>query len=255
MNNEMQIFQNPEFGTVRTVMIDGEPWFVGKDAAKILGYADAFGALKKHVDTKDKQNCRNDSFESNRGLTVINESGLYSLILSSRLPNAKRFKHWITAEVLPSLRKTGGYVMDDEYFIKRYAPNADEQSAAFLRLTLGTIMQLNHQIEENQPKVDFANQVAESVSLIDMNRMAKLAADHGIRIGSVRLFRWLRKKGILMHNNLPYQEYIERGYFAVKEDTYKRDNEIYAYSKTLVTGKGQLYLIARLREEYAEDVF
>lgn len=254
MNNEMRIFQNPEFGTVRTVMIDGEPWFVGKDIAIALGYRNPQKALRDHVDAEDTT--VNDSFTVHGTKAVlINESGLYSLILSSRLPNAKRFKHWITSEVLPSLRKTGGYVMDDEYFIKRYAPNADEQSAAFLRLTLGTIMQLNRQIEENQPKVEFANQVAESVSLIDMNRMAKLAADHGIRIGSVRLFRWLRKKGILMSNNLPYQEYIERGYFVVKEGTYERDHEIHAYSKTLVTGKGQLYLISRLREEYAEDVF
>lgn len=254
MNNEMQIFQNPEFGTVRTVMIDGEPWFVGKDAAIALGYRNPQKALRDHVDTEDTT--VNDSFTVHGTKAVlINESGIYSLVLSSRLPNAKRFKHWITSEVLPSLRKTGGYIMDDEYFIKRYAPNADEQSAAFLRLTLGTIMQLNRQIEENQPKVEFANQVAESVSLIDMNRMAKLAADHGIRIGSVRLFRWLRQKGILMRNNLPYQEYIERGYFVVKEGTYERNHEMHIYSKTLVTGKGQLYLIARLREEYAEDVF
>lgn len=254
MHNEMQIFQNPEFGSVRTVMIDGAPWFVGKDIAIALGYRNPQKALRDHVDAEDST--VNDSFTVHGTRAVlINESGIYSLVLSSRLPNAKRFKHWITSEVLPSLRKTGGYVMDDEYFIKRYAPNADEQSAAFLRLTLGTIMQLNRQIEENQPKVEFANQVAESVSLIDMNRMAKLAADHGIRIGSVRLFRWLRKKGILMHNNLPYQEYIERGYFAVKEGTYERNHEMHTYSKTLVTGKGQLYLIARLRTEYMEDVF
>lgn len=255
MNNEMQIFQNPEFGTVRTVMIDGEPWFVAADVTGILGYRNNRKAVADHVDDEDKGVTKCYTPGGQQNLTVINESGLYSLILSSRLPNAKRFKHWITSEVLPSLRKTGGYIMDDEYFIKRYAPNADEQSAAFLRLTLGTIMQLNRQIEENQPKVDFANQVAESVSLIDMNRMAKLAADHGIRIGSVRLFRWLRQKGILMNNNLPYQEYIERGYFVVKEGTYERNHEMHIYSKTLVTGKGQLYLIARLREEYAEDVF
>lgn len=108
---ELQIFNNPEFGEVRTVNIDGEPWLVGKDVAAALGYVDTFGALKKHVDDEDKQNCQNDSFESPRGMTIINESGLYSLVLSSKLPTAKKFKRWVTSEVLPTIRKTGGYSM------------------------------------------------------------------------------------------------------------------------------------------------
>ena len=101
MENAIQIYENEELGKVRTVLIDGEPYFVGKDVAEILGYSDTFGALKKHVDAEDKQNCQNDSFESPRGMTVINESGLYSLILSSKLPAAKKFKRWVTSEVLP----------------------------------------------------------------------------------------------------------------------------------------------------------
>lgn len=108
-SKELQIFQNPEFGEVRTVNIDGEPWLVGKDVATALGYVDTFGALKKHVDDEDKQNCQNDSFESPRGMTIINESGLYSLVLSSKLPTAKKFKRWVTSEVLPAIRKTGSY--------------------------------------------------------------------------------------------------------------------------------------------------
>lgn len=111
MKNELMIFNNPEFGQVRTIEIDNEPWFVGKDVAEALGYADAFGALKKHVEEEDKQNCQNDSFGSPRGMTIINESGLYSLILSSKLPTAKGFKHWVTSEVIPSIRKTGSYTM------------------------------------------------------------------------------------------------------------------------------------------------
>lgn len=107
--NNLQIFENIDFGRIRSLVIGNEPWFVGKDIAEILGYSDTFGALKKHVDDDDKQNCQNSSFESNRGLTIINESGLYSLILSSKLPNAKRFKRWVTSEVLPSIRKTGSY--------------------------------------------------------------------------------------------------------------------------------------------------
>lgn len=114
---EVIVFKNlvhPEFGELRTVEIDGEPWFVGKDVAAALGYTDTFGALKKHVDTADKQNCQNDSFNTPRGMTIINESGLYSLILSSKLPSAKEFKHWVTAEVLPSIRKNGAYIRNQE---------------------------------------------------------------------------------------------------------------------------------------------
>lgn len=108
--NEIQVF-NFNHNKVRTVMVDDEPWFVGKDVATVLGYTDTYGALKKHVDDEDKQNCQNDSFKTSRGMTVINESGLYSLIFGSKLPEAKKFKRWVTHEVLPALRKTGEYKM------------------------------------------------------------------------------------------------------------------------------------------------
>lgn len=107
--NNLQIFNSEEFGEIRTVTIDNEPWFVGKDVATALGYSDTFGALKKHVDADDKQNCQNDSFDTPRGMTVINESGLYALIFGSKLDSAKSFKHWVTSEVLPAIRKTGSY--------------------------------------------------------------------------------------------------------------------------------------------------
>ena len=109
-NNQVQVFNSGVFGDMRVVVRDGEPWFVGKDVASALGYTDTFGALKKHVEVEDKQNCQNSSFESNRGLVIINESGLYSLILSSKLPQAKAFKRWVTSEVLPSIRKQGMYM-------------------------------------------------------------------------------------------------------------------------------------------------
>lgn len=108
--SDCQIFSNPEFGNIRIVELDGEPWFVGKDVATALGYGDTFGALKKHVDCEDKQNCHSDSFKSNRGMVVVNESGLYSLVMSSRLHAAKKFKRWVTSEVLPSIRKHGAYM-------------------------------------------------------------------------------------------------------------------------------------------------
>ncbi len=106
---DLTIFNNPQFGEIRTTQINGEIYFIGKDVAKALGYQDTYGALKKHVNDKDKQNCQNDSFESNRGLTVINESGFYALVFSSKMPQAQEFTYWVTSEVLPSIRKTGGY--------------------------------------------------------------------------------------------------------------------------------------------------
>ena len=111
---ELKVFSNEELGNVRTLEIDGEPWFVGKDVVDALGYVDSFGALKKHVDIEDKQNCQNNSFKTARGMTIINESGLYSLILSSKLPNAKKFKKWVTTEVLPAIRKTGSYSVGNQ---------------------------------------------------------------------------------------------------------------------------------------------
>lgn len=110
--NNIKIFENPEFGSIRTVEQNGEPWFVGKDVAKVLGYKDTDQALRCHVDSEDKLTRKFDGSGQNRNMTIINESGLYSLILSSNLPTAKKFKHWVTSEVLPSIRKTGGYNTD-----------------------------------------------------------------------------------------------------------------------------------------------
>lgn len=107
--NELQIFQNPDFGEVRTTVIDGEPWFVGKDVADILRYRNGSRDINRHVDEEDRQNYQNGTFESPRGMTIINESGLYSLVLSSKLPTAKKFKRWVTSEVLPAIRKHGDY--------------------------------------------------------------------------------------------------------------------------------------------------
>ena len=128
--NEIMIFNNPEFGSVRTVCIEGEPWLVGKDVAVILGYSNDRDALQAHVDAEDKRIIQKSDFPtfkiSNRGMTVINESGLYSLVLSSKLPTAKKFKRWVTADVLPTIRKTGGYVANEDVFVETYLPFADE---------------------------------------------------------------------------------------------------------------------------------
>lgn len=252
--NEMMIFNNPEFGSVRTVCIDGEPWLVGKDVAEILGYSNPRKALIDHVDADDKGVTKCDTLGGAQNLTVINESGFYSLVLSSKMPNAKKFKHWVTAEVLPTIRKTGGYVANEDVFIETYLPFADEPIKQLFRIQCRVINQLNERIRKDEPKVKFADHVGDSTNVIDVNRMAKLCADHGIRIGRNRLFAWMRSHGILMGGNIPYQEYIENGYFRVKESVYETNGQTRTYQQTFVTGKGQQYILSRLMREYGGDM-
>lgn len=250
--NEVRVFEHEAFGQIRTVTIDGEPWFVGKDVAAALGYSNASKAVMVHVDEEDKRILMlpNSHFGNSVGKCyVINESGLYSLILSSKLPGAKAFKHWITAEVLPTIRCTGGYIADDEQFLRFYAPTADEPTMAFIRAQMEIARGLCRKIDADKPLVEFAGHVMGSSNAIDMNSMAKLAANNGLPMGRVRLFRWLRENRILMSNNLPYQKYIERGYFSIREKTWQFGGEIRTYRQTLVTGKGQEFILRKLREE------
>lgn len=127
--NNLQIFDSPDFGQIRTIQQNGEPWFVGKDVADILGYQNGSRDVNRHVDEDDRQNYQNGTFESNRGLTIINESGLYSLILSSKMPKAKEFKRWVTSEVIPAIRKTGKYEA-----MAQAVPINDEPATDFTQL-------------------------------------------------------------------------------------------------------------------------
>ena len=180
MANEIKIFENEEFGSVRTMEINGEPYFVGKDVAEILGYANTSKALIDHVDDEDKLNNETLSSLGQRGGWLINESGLYSLILSSKLPNAKKFKRWITSDVLPAIRKTGSYSIQnkpDSYTIedpaaraRRWAEEYEEKKA------------LEAKIEEQKPLVEYAEHIQASKDVIDMKSMAKLASKNGIII-------------------------------------------------------------------------
>lgn len=253
MDQMIKIFENEEFGKIRTVIKDGEPWFVGKDIAQILGYSDVNKAIAMHIDNEDKKlNDKTSSSFGQRGATLINESGLYSLVLSSKMPRAKEFRRWVTSEILPTIRKTGGYVANEDMFIENYLPFLDEPYQNLFRLQMMAINQLNERIRHDQPLVEFANQVSDTTNLIDMNAMAKLAVEENIPIGRNRLFKWLRKKGILMSDNLPYQKYIENGYFAVKETVFETQSMMKTHQQTLVTGKGQRYVISRLKKEWSQ---
>jgi prophage antirepressor-like protein len=251
--NEIMIFNNPEFGSVRTVCIDGEPWLIGKDVADCLGYSNSSKAVMVHVDDEDKRSVMLPNSQNGNSVgkfTLINESGFYSLVLSSKLSTAKKFKRWVTAEVLPTIRKTGGYVANEDVFVETYLPFADEPIKQLFKIQCRVINQLNERIRKDEPKVKFADHVSDSTNLIDVNKMAKLCADHGMRIGRNRLFAWMRSRGILMGGNIPYQEYIENGYFRVKESVYETNGQTRTYQQTFVTGKGQQYILSRLMREY-----
>lgn len=253
MENEIKIFENEEFGKIRTVIKDGEPWLVGKDVSKILGYSDVNKAIAMHVDNEDKKlNDKTSSSFGQRGATLINESGFYSLVLSSKMPRAKEFRRWVTAEILPAIRRTGGYVANEDMFIENYLPFLEEPYQGLFRLQMMAINQLNERIRHDQPLVEFANQVSNTDNLIDMNAMAKLAIEENIPIGRNRLFCWLRKNQILMSDNLPYQRYIDRGYFVVKESVFDTGSMTKTYQQTYVTGKGQAYIIGRLRKAFLQ---
>ena len=168
MENMIKIFESEEFGRVRTVIKNGEPWFVGKDVAVILGYSDVNKAVAMHVDNEDKKlNDKTSSSFGQRGATLINESGLYSLILSSKMPRAKEFKRWVTANILPTLRRTGGYVANEDMFIENYLPFLDEPYRNLFRLQMMAIGKLNERIRHDEPLVEFANQVSNTDNLID----------------------------------------------------------------------------------------
>jgi anti-repressor protein len=227
---ELQIFNNPDFGEIRTIEKDGEPWFVGKDVATALGYSDTFGSLKKHVDEEDKLVCQIDSAGQKRDVTIINESGLYSLVLSSKLPTAKKFKHWVTSEVLPSIRKTGSYHTPKTYLEALKALVASEEEKERLAL----------ENEQMKPKAEFYDAVTDSKDAIPMGEVAKVL-DCGM--GRNKLFEILRNKKILMTNNVPFQRFIDAGYFRVIETKYSKPNGDVAINiKTLVLQKGIDYI-------------
>ena len=253
MENMIKTFVNEEFGTVRTIMKDGQPWFVGKDVAVILGYNEPHKAIARHVDEDDgMKHPVIDSMGRTQNVTIVNESGFYSLVLASRMPNAKRFKRWVTSEILPTIRRTGGYVGNEDMFVESYLPFADDAVKNLFRLNLMTIRQLNEKIRRDEPLVQFANQVADTENVIDIGRMAKLANEENIRIGRNTLFRWLKGRKILMSNNIPYQQFIDRGYFVVKESVYEHHGMQKTYQQTYVTGKGQQYIIRLLKEYFRE---
>lgn len=251
MKNKIKIFENEEFGSVRTLKEkNGRVVFCGSDIAKALGYRNVSDALIRHC----KGIVKHDTLTNGgiQSLSFISEGDVYRLVAHSKLPRAAEFESWVFDKILPQINHTGGYVANEDMFIENYLPFLEEPYKGLFRLQMMAINQLNERIRHDQPLVEFANQVAGTENVIDMNAMAKLAVEENIPIGRNRLFRWLRENGILMSDNLPYQKFIDRGYFAVKESVFETGTITKTYQQTFVTGRGQRYIIGRLKNEFGE---
>jgi anti-repressor protein len=247
--NQPQLF-NFHGQQVRTVMINNEPYFVGRDITNILQYSNGPKAIRDHVDEEDKT--VNESFTVNGTAPIlINESGLYSLILGSKLPQAKEFKHWVTSEVLPAIRKHGAYMTDQKAF--NVIHNADGL-ADLLQQAADQLKAKDVQIAEMKPKALFADAVATSNSSILVGQLAKMLRRNGVNTGQNRLFAWLRDNGYLgkrgSNRNVPTQYAMELGLFKTKETAVTHsDGHTTVQITTKVTGKGQQYFINKFLQE------
>ena len=229
-NSRLQVFNNQEFGQVRAIEMNGEPWFVGKDIADALGYSNPRDAIAKHVFGDDKGVAQVDTPGGMQWMTTVNESGLYGLIFGSELKSAKEFKRWVTSEVLPSIRKNGGYIQNQENL------TPEQIVANALVVAQNIINNQNKQIETMKPKAEFFDAVADSKTAMSMDTVAKVLEIKGF--GRNNLFKFLREEKVLGEWNRPYQEYVDRGWFRVIEQTYTKNGEQVVTTKTLVYQKG-----------------
>lgn len=249
--NSLQVFKNNEF-QIKAVLIEEEPHFLGSEVAKMLGYSNPQKAIRDHIDEEDKLTERIVLSGQNREAVLINESGLYSLILSSKLESAKRFKRWVTSEVLPQIRKSGAYLTDEKAYDITHNPN----SLADLLLQAGEqLKKKDIVINEMKPKALFADAVASSSTSILIGQLAKILTQNGYKTGQNRLFARLREEGYLSSRkgndwNMPQQRYVEQGLFKIKESTHLDSNGVNITTKTVtVTGKGQIYFLNKFVKE------
>lgn len=234
------VFDHPQFGHLRTMSDDkGNPWFVGKVVAEALGYKNSRKAIIDHVDPEDKTTVtiRDTGSNYKTQAVVINESGLYSLTLASKLPQAREFKHWVTSVVLPSVRQNGGYIVSIP------GMSNEEILARGYELAMKTIEEKNHQLSEQAPMVNFANAVIGSKGNIYIGEMAKLLAQNGCEIGPARLFRLMRQQGYLYRRgrSTPTQEWVEKGILEVVVKHCAKSR--HAYTVTMVTPQGQKHFV------------
>ena len=242
MDSNLQLFAF-EGSQVRALEIKNEPWFVGKDLTNILGYTNGPKAIKDHVDEEDKLSERIVMSGQHRQAFLVNESGLYSLILSSKMPNAKKFKHWVTSEVLPAIRKHGAYMTDEKAFD---VVNNKDGLASLLQQAADQLRQKDIQIEEMKPKAMLADAITASETSILVGEMAKILKKNGINTGQNRFFKWLRENGYLIKRkgtdyNMPTQKSMNLKLFEIKERTIVDGNSTRIVKTPKITGNGQQY--------------
>ena len=256
MENNLEIFRNEEFGEIRTLTRNNEPWFVGKDVAGALGFSNSRDAIRNHVHQDDKGVEKIYTPGGKQNVTVVNESGMYALIFGSKLPNAKKFKRWVTADVLPTIRKHGMYATDD------LLNNPDLAIKTFeaLKAERERNKQLTADNEMMKPKALFADAVSASKTSILVGDMAKILKQNGIEIGQKRFFDWLRANGYLIRRkgtdwNMPTQRIMEMKLFEIKEHTHLDSNGVNVTTKTpKITGKGQVYFVNKfLKAKESEE--
>ena len=252
---DLQIFNSPEFGAIRTIEKDGEPWFVGKDVAAALGYKEPTKAAREKVDDDDKGVSKIDTPSGIQEMTIINESSLYSLVLSSKLPTAKKFKRWVTNEVIPSIRKHGAYMTPETLEKVLLSPDTLMQLAQNLKDEQEKRKELETKIEQDKPKVLFADAVATAQTSILIGELAKHLKQNGVEMGQNRLFEWMRQNGYLIRRqgsdyNMPTQRSMEQGLFEIKETTVVHaDGHTHINKTPKVTGKGQAYFVTLFLKE------
>ena len=242
--NNIQLFNSPEFGQIRTITDNDGIYFVGKDVAQALGYSNQRDALARHVDDEDKGVVKRDTPGGVQDVTTINESGLYSLVLSSKLPSAKRFKRWVTSEVLPALRRQGGYMLTGEN------ETPEQIMARALKIADEALKRKDAIIEEMKPKALFADAVGASDNTCLVGELAKMLRQNGVDVGANRLFERLRNEGFLgkygSNYNVPTQRSMELGLFRIKETAIQHsDGHVTLQRTPKCTGKGQRYFIKR----------
>lgn len=246
--NQLQVFNNQEFGQVRTMTIDGSPWFVAKDVCECLGLTKHRDAVSR-LDGDERGSVEVDTLGGTQQMAAVNEYGLYSLVLSSRKPSAKAFKRWITHEVIPAIRKHGAYMTGETLEQALTSPDFLIRLATELKTEQEARRLAEQKIEADKPKVLFADSVAASHGSILVGELAKLLNQNGIDIGQNRLFNWLRKNGYLICRkgtdyNMPTQRSMEMQLFSIKETAITHSDGHVSISKTVkVTGKGQLYFV------------
>lgn len=248
----LRLFQFEE-QNVRTLVIDDEPYFVGKDVAEILGYAKPRNAISVHVDDEDKKDAPiQGPLGGVQTMTMVNESGLYSLILSSKLPTAKKFKRWVTSEVLPTIRKHGAYMTEQKIEEALLNPDTLITLAKQLKAEKEQRLLAQKQVEEMTPKAVFHDAVANAENTMLVRDVAHFLRQNGVDIGGTRFFVWLRLNGFLTKNNQPTQLSLERGYFQVKETVVHTNHGFQTKTTPKITGRGQTFFLKKMLKEQEE---